>query len=91
MAITWTPTITPLNIASKEATISAARLDSEDASNPKTYTVPLAKMATANEKLAVANELWAAFQAEVSQAATVAAFIDQMEIDLKANLEGREI
>ena len=90
MAITWTATITPLNLSTKEASISAVRLDSEDAENPKTYNVPLAKLATAGEKLAVADEIWDAYQADLVSDATIAAFIDQLELDLNANLEARE-
>ena len=90
MAITWTVTITPLNISTKEASISAVRLDSLDAENPKTYTVSLAKLATAGDKLAVANELWGKYQADLANDATIATFIDQLETDLKANLEARE-
>jgi len=90
MAITWTTTITPLNMATKEASISATRIDSEDPDNPKTYNVPLAKLATAQEKLAVADEIWAAYQADLAYTYTIAAFIDQLEIDLNANLEARE-
>ena len=90
MAITWASTITPLNIASYEATISATRTDDIDPTNSKTYTVPKAKIQTAGERLAVADELWASHQADLAKETAVANFISTHEATLVINLEARE-
>ena len=90
MAITWTPTITPLNIAAYEATISATRIDSEDPDNPITVTVPKAKIKTAANGEAVELELWEKYQAIVSLNAANSDFVTDREAALKNGLEGRE-
>jgi len=98
MAITWTPTMTPLNFTTKEATISATRLEAVETDNPtdaelanaKTYTVPLAPIQTNDQKLAVGDELWGNYQKDIAKDAITAAMVEQFNADLKANLEARE-
>ena len=99
MAITWTPTTTPLNFATKEATISATRLEAVDTDNPtdaelvaaKTFVVSLAPLQTNDQKLAVVDELWAAYQASITKAETKATMIDEFNVTLKSLLEAKEV
>ena len=55
-----------------------------------TYTIARATIGTAEQKLAVMDEIWAKYQAELSKAATIATFIGGLESQAKTNLEARE-
>ena len=87
MAGTWEVTITPINISTKEVSVSATRTDGEDV---RTYIVPLAPINTAGEKLAVMDEIWAKFQADIAKDTQISNVIGTLEADAKANLEARE-
>ena len=90
MAITWTGEITPLNVANYEVSITAIRVDDVDPTNPRTYTVPKARIETAGEKSAVADELWAMHEAALAAETAITNFVSALEASLKTNLEARE-
>jgi len=90
MAITWTTVITPIDTSKFTASISATRVDSANPTNPRTYVVALARIQTVSEGDAVAEELWAKFQADEAFAVSTSVFVTNREAILKADLEGRE-
>ena len=89
MAITWTVSITNVNIAQNRANVSAIRLD--DASGAtETYSYSGVILETGPQRAAVLNHIWAEHEAAVAKQATIDAFISSLEADAKTNLEARE-
>ena len=91
MAITWDTKITVINAATKEISLTATRTDSIDPNNPKTYTVSRAVIETGPQKIAVMDEVWAKYQADLAKESNLAGVIGSLEADANANLEAREI
>jgi hypothetical protein len=90
MARTCISTITPFNIASKEASISAVITDVAVHSDAITVSVPLATLDTTPQKTAAADEIWAKYQAIISKNETVETFVTALQDTLNANIEARE-
>lgn len=90
MAITWHVVITPINIATKEASIRAVRIDDTDPDNPMVYDVARAILDTAAQKTAAIDEIWAKHQARLDLDTIVGDFVKALEASGKSNLEGRE-
>lgn len=92
MAVTWELKITPINIATFEASIVATRIDNTDLENIdiKIYTVSRAKIQTDAQKLAVGQEIRAKHLAALAATAAVEAFVADAEAAGKQYLEGLE-
>lgn len=93
MAVSWSTTITPVNVATFEASIVAVRTEtdeSEQVISTDSYTVPRAKIKTQAEKLAVAQELWAKREEDVAENTAVENFVSAAEQSCNDYLEGQE-
>jgi len=93
MAITWDVKITPLDIARKEASVMAVRMDNTDPANIKTETISVltCTLANATEKADVLNNIWAHHLAYQLKQSEIGAYIGNLEAQAKINLEAREV
>ncbi|KKN70113.1 hypothetical protein LCGC14_0434380 [marine sediment metagenome] len=89
MAITWEVEITIISIPTKEVSVIATRTD-DVSGEVKTYTVPRAPVETTEQKLAIMDEIWEKYQAELNAETVISAFIGTLETQAKTNLEARE-
>ena len=90
--ITWDVTITPTDVARKEATIRATRTDDTDPSNIKRFThIISAILDTAAQKMAALEDIWAHHLAQQARDAAIVAYVGTLEQQAKVNLEAREI
>ena len=87
MTITWKPKIVPINISTKEGSVTAIRTDSADPDNPKTYNVPRAPLNDTAEEESVGDEILGKRQKDRNKTAAIAAFVDAIEGRLKTYLE----
>ncbi len=83
----WDIQITVLNVDKKVINVLATRTD--DAGS-KIYTVARAPIVTAEQKLAVMDEIWAKHQLALARDTQIAAVVDTLQAQAKANLEARE-
>jgi hypothetical protein len=89
MAITWEIKITPIDVARKEASVSATRTDSITG-KVETHNIITCLLTTAAQKTAVLDQLWSMHLTEVAKQAAITAYIGALETQAKANLEARE-
>ena len=89
MAITWTVTITPLDVSRKEASIHATRLDDSDSSTQELHIIT-AILDTDQQKLDALNQLWQMHLDYDVKQGLIDSYIGTMETTAKANLEARE-
>ena len=82
-------TITPINIATKDASISAVITDAEVHNTPITVSVTRAFLETAAQKLIVADEIWVKYQAKIADDAAIAEILSALENPLNLNIEAR--
>ena len=87
MAGTWEVTITPIDVSTKTASISATRTDGLDI---KTYGNIIAILNTDAQKLAVLDQIWDMYQADLMRDTAINIYIGTMVADAKTNLEARE-
>ncbi|KKN20060.1 hypothetical protein LCGC14_0939540 [marine sediment metagenome] len=95
MAIMWEFTITPIDIPNRIVSVSATRTDDSPTDPDPTYTVSMqnADISTTAKKTEALNALWAKYEKQVAEQATlniINAEIDTLQIAAKANFEGRE-
>ena len=93
MAITWTFTITPIDIPNKIVKIIAVRTD--DAAPDSIFTVKSenADISSGPLKVAALNALWAKYQDELAKKAAldaIADIISDLETAAKEDFEARE-
>ncbi|HIJ70663.1 MAG TPA: hypothetical protein HPP87_04780 [Planctomycetes bacterium] len=89
MAIIWKVEITPLNVDKKEANVTATRTD-DVTGNVETHRVYNALLATQAQKTTVVNTLWELHLAEQQHQIKIEAYISDLAVQAKANLEARE-
>jgi len=89
MAITWDTTITPIDVATKTASIVAVRTDDVE-ETVETHRIISCILATVAQKTAVGNQLWDMHLAWDIRQAQIEAFVGVLEIQLEANLAARE-
>jgi len=94
MAVTWKVTICPLDIARKEAGISAVRTWTND-ENPEdvkveTHRIVSALLATPQQQVGVVNLLWQLHLDYGVRQAAIDAYVGDLEAQAEANLEARE-
>lgn len=90
MAITWTVSISNVDVDSKRADVSFVREDSESGSQ-ENYSFSKAIIETSPQRSALLNNVWQQHLDKVSEATNVDTFIDGLEASAKANLEAREV
>jgi hypothetical protein len=90
VAITWDVEITPLNVARKEASVTAVRTDSDNPTIVETHHIITCVLDTTAQKSAVLDQLWNMHLAWVANQAAIAAYIGGLEESAKTNLEARE-
>ena len=88
MALTATFSIVPRCVSEYRVDISAVCEESDPVS---THSIALTNVTieTGAQKTAVINALWAKYQAKLGRATAVSTLCDQLELDAKANFEGR--
>jgi hypothetical protein len=84
----WTLKITPINLATKEVSVSATRTDDVDQSVFTTTTT--GKVDTAQSKTAILDAIWSDWQRYQTNKTNIATIIGTLEADGAANLEARE-
>jgi hypothetical protein len=91
MAIAWALEITPINLATKEASIHAVRTDDTDGST-LSFDVAKAKIdtVTMTNNLWILDEIWNKYQAHLALTAAVSDFVSALESAGKTDLEARE-
>jgi hypothetical protein len=89
MAKTWEVKITPLDVARKEASVTATRTDSVTG-KVETHNIITCLLVTAAQKTAVLDQLWSMHLAEATKQTAITAYIGTLEAQAKANLEARE-
>lgn len=90
MAVTWNVEIVVQDVDMRKVNVTATRTDDADPVNPQICAVIDVIIATAEQKMAVLNALWAQHLAKDERKATIANFIGNLEADAKTNLEARE-
>ena len=89
MAITWTVTITPIDVPAKTVSINAVRYD-DVALETETHNIITAVIETSAQKTAVLDNLWQQHLEYQAKQTAIAAFLGNLETAAKANLEARE-
>lgn len=91
MAIIWEPTITPISIADKTASIIAVCTDDSDGST-RTYKVAKATIdtETMSNNNWIMDEILAKYQADLTKEAAVEEFITDLESAAKTYLEAND-
>ena len=90
MAITWTVTITPIDVPTKTASIQAVRVDDSDGST-ETHNIITAILETTAQKLAAMDDIWQQHLDYTARQAAIDAFVGALESQAEANLESREV
>jgi hypothetical protein len=85
---TWDVKITPLNVARKEASITATRTDGADV---RTFHIISAVLATLEQKRDARDQLWSMFQADEVKRGKIADFIGDLETTAETWLNAQEV
>ena len=91
MAISWETNISSENLASKRATITFKREDSEVPDATFNLSFQNTQIETTAQRLALLDTVWNEWQKEVVKRTNVAAFITNLEQLANANLMAREV
>ena len=94
MALSWELSITVLDYNQKHVSVSGTRTNTDEPDDIRTYTVSPRHIDTTAQQLAVLNEIWALYTADVildAKKVTFAPIIASLEAAGKANLEAREV
>lgn len=86
MAI-WNVSITPLDVARKEASITATRTDGEDV---QTFNIITALLTNRKQKQDVIDQIWSQYLAAKAKKKAGADFIGKLETEAKTALEARK-
>jgi len=87
--ITWTPTITVLDIASKYGRVTCVRHD-DVTLETRTYSVESVISAVPSENIHIMNMIWGQYQDDLAKEASQLAVIGTLIAAATTNLEGRE-
>lgn len=90
MAITWTVTITPIDIPTKTASVQAVRVDDSDGAT-ETHNIITAVLNTQAQKVAVLDQIWQMHLDYQAKLTAIEAYIGGLEATAKDNLETREV
>lgn len=90
MAISWDTQISNVNVASKRADVTFTRTDdvTQDVWS-KSYTQVIIE--TTPQRLALLDQVWGAWQQELTDRSNIAAFITNLEQTANSNLDAREV
>ena len=90
MAIRWTTKITNVNIASKRADVSFTRTDDVTGDTwTKSFSNDMVE--TNDQRLALCDQTWTAWQLELSKQTDISTLITNLEQVGNANLMAREV
>ena len=84
----WSVKITVRDLARKEISLVATRIEGEDA---RSYSITSAIIETAEQKSALLDKIWSMYQDELSHESDVAEIIGQLELQAETNLNTREV
>ena len=84
----WTLKITPINIGTKEVSVTATRTD--DATQAVFTTTTTGKVDTAQNKTAILDAIWSDWQREITKQTNIASILGDLETSGAANLQARE-
>lgn len=88
--VTWEVKIGIINVARKEVSVTATRIDDSVTPNDvRNYTVRAA-IKTAAQKAAVMDRVWSKHQDALALESAAATIIGTLEAQAKSNLEARE-
>ena len=90
MSISWDVKLIVLDIARREVSVQATRVDSAYPANPKVYSISTALIVTAQQKGQVLDCIWDMHQAAMAREALITTYITPLEAQAKLNLEARE-
>ena len=91
MAISWDTQISQVNVQSKRANVSFTRTDSEKPEDVFTKNYSQVIIETTAQRLALLDQVWTAWQQELTDRSNLAAFLTNMEQTANSNLDAREI
>jgi len=91
MAIEWTTSITNANTNSRRANVAFTRTDTENAAATFTVSYKQAVIETTEQRTALLDQVWAAWQAEEEKRSNIAAFLSNLEQLANSNLMAREV
>lgn len=90
MAISWDTKISNVNVQAKRANVQFTRTDDVTGDEfTKTYTQVIIE--TPQERTALLNQVWQAWQDELANRASITAFITNLEQLANSNLDAREV
>lgn len=81
--------ITEQDVSKKQVNVVATYTDSNDPTNTKIVNIDTAIIATSAQQLAVLDVVHAHYEAQVTKATAIAAFIADLETSGAANLKAR--
>jgi len=95
MAVTWEVKITPIDVSTKSASITAVRNVADDADpniilETETHTIIQAIIGTSAQKAAVLNSIWDHHLAHKAKQIAIDNYLGGLEAAAKSNLESRE-
>lgn len=91
MAVTWNISLRNVDVAAKRADVQATRTDDQIEGGPRPYTYQGVPIGTAEERVAILNQIKSQVEKDALAAAQVSAFVDTLEADGKSNLENWEL
>ena len=91
MAISWDTQISQVNVASKRANVQFTRTDSEAPADVFTKSYSQVIIETTPQRVALLDQVWAAWQQELTDRSDIAAFITNLEQTANSNLMLREV
>lgn len=89
MAITWTVTITPIDVSAKTASIRAVRND-DVTMETETHNIITAVLDTSAQKTAALDDIWQQHLDYQVKLTAINSYIGGLEAAAKTNLEARE-
>jgi len=90
VAISWDTQISQVNVASKRASVSFTRTDSENPSDVFNVSYPQVILETIPQRMALLDQAWSAWQKELVNRSNIADFITNLEQTANSNLGARE-
>lgn len=91
MAINWNTQISQVNVQSKRANIQFTRTDSENPADVFSKSYSQVIIDTAQQRTALLEQVWTAWQQELTDRSNVAAFVTNLEQLANSNLDAREV
>ena len=91
MAINWNTQISQVNVQSKRANIQFTRTDSENPADVFSKSYSQVIIDTTSQRTALLEQVWTAWQQELTDRSNVAAIVTNLEQLANSNLDAREV